>query len=241
MSEPLRYQLRTQLVDLLPRLRQTVPLPIDPQVIYMGAFSPQVAKWFAGRVPTESLHHHSVAYRNLLRATARQAIIHFNLTEASKIDDWSDVNPDQPFWVRMEDCPVCPSSRLSPFLLDEAVRSDPLLQSWYRRADLLDMEIRWFHDKIYAIAPLFSNKTDVALAWPEVVRAVPSVLDGMRSPVTESRAKRDCTRIGDIKAKIARHLNPTGSARLVELLATAVMLPANTELAAWIGHNKESD
>lgn len=240
MSEPLRYQLRTQLVDLLPRLRQTVPLPIDPQVIYMGAFSPQVAKWFVGRVPT-SLHHHSVAYRNLMRATARQAIIHFNLTEASKIDDRSDRNPDQPFWIRMEDCPVCPSSRLSPFLLDEAVRSDPLLQSWYRRADLLDMEIRYYHDKIYEIAPLFSNKTDVALAWPEVVRAVPSVLDGMRAPATTARMQRDHTRIEGIKAKIADKLPHPESARLVELLATAVMLPANTKLAAWIGHNKEND
>lgn len=239
MSEPLRYALRTKLTDLLPRLRQTLPLPIDPQLIYMGAFSPQVAKWFVGRVPT-TLHHHSVAYRNLLRATARQTIIHFNLTEASKIDDWSDRNPDQPFWVRMEDCPVCPSSKLSPFLLDESVRNDPRLQAWYRSAEKLDTEIRWFHDKIYAIAPLFGNKAEIALAWPEIVRAVPSVLDGAPKP-SESQYRRYATRVEAIKESIARLLSPAEAARLTDMLATAVLLPEAVNLQAWIGTSREDE
>ena len=237
MSEPLRYELRTQLVGLLPRLRQTVPFPIDPSVVYSGAFSPEVARWFAAP-PSTRLHHRSIAHRNLLRATARNTIIHFNLADPAKINDSSDKNPDQAFWIRMEDCPVCPSSRLSPFLLDDTVRNDLLLQSWYRRADLLDLEIRYYHDKIYAIAPLFANKTDIALAWPEVARAVPSVGAGARPP-TPSRTRREETRVETIKAKIAEKLTPSESARLTEMLATAVMLPAVDEAGAWIGYNRE--
>ena len=240
MSEPLRYEFRTQLASLLPRLRQTVPLPLDPKQVYMGAFSPQVAKWFSEPVPA-ALKHHNVGYRNLLRATARQTIIHFNLADPSVINDHATNNPDQPFWIRMEDVPVCPSSKVDAFLLDAAVRNDPMLQSWYRRADLLEMKLRVFHDKIYQIAPMFGNRTDIALAWPEVARAVPAVLNGLRGQISDSKVRRESTRVEAIRAKIETVFSPEESASLVELLATAVLLPSDTKLMAWVGINREDE
>ena len=236
MSESVRYSLRTSLTELLPRLRQTVPLPVDPLRIYMGAFSPQLGKWFAGRVPT-ALHHHSVAYRNLLRATARQAVIHFNLTEASKIGDWSDRNPDQSFWIRMEDCPVCPSSKLTPFLLDEEVRADPALQDWYRRAEKIETEIRHFHAKVYELAPLFSSRLDIALAWPEAVRAVPAIMGQRPLP----QPPRTPARVQHIRERMQNILNPAEKVRLTDMLATAILLPSDVKLTAWIGTNREDE
>lgn len=236
MSEAIRYSLRTQLTDLLPRLRQTLPLPVDPVRIYKGAFGPQVAQWFVGRVPT-ALHHRSVAYRNLLRATARQDIIHFNLTVPDKIDDWSDRNPDQPFWIRMADAPVCPVSKLNPFLLEEDVRNDPLLQEWYRKADLMETELRYFHDLIYRLAPLFASRNDIALAWPEAVRAVPAIVEGRQIPPVRATASR----ISHIKERMQNIITYAEKAKLSDLLATAVMLPSDFKLMAWIGTNREED
>lgn len=236
MSEALRYSLRTKLTGLLPRLKQTAPLPLDPVRIYSGAFSPQVAKWFVNRVPT-SMHHQSVAYRNLLRATARQTIIHFNLTEPKKVNDWVEVNPDQPFWVRMVDCPVCPISKMQPFLLDDAIRNDPFLQEWYRKADLLETEIRYYHDKIYQIAPLFASKNDIALAWPEAARAVPSIVEG-RVIVPE---RATASRIVRIRETMQNMLTAAEKARLTDMLATAVMLPEDHQLTAWIGYSREDE
>ena len=231
MSEAVRYTFRTELAGLLPRLRQTIPFPCDPVKVYSGAFTPQVAKWFVDRVPT-SMHHHNIAYRNLLRATARQQVIHFTLQDPRTMDDWAD--PAQPFWLHMEDCPVCPSSVLSPFMLDEAVRKDPKLTAWYAKAEAMDTEIRHFHNKIYEVSPLFSSKADIARAWPEVASAVPSLLAGMRTA-----PHRDTGRIEAIRGRLNLRLSAADSVRLVELLAASVMLPADLKPAAWIGLNKK--
>jgi len=236
MSESLRATLRMELVDLLPRLRQTLPFPLDPARVYMGAFPSQVGRWFWERVPAD-LQPYNVAYRNLLRITARQEIIHFNITDPSAIDDWKEVNPDQPFWIRMTNSPVCPSSKLTPFLLDESVRTDPSLHKWYRDAERLDVEIRHFSDRIYSVAPLFANRTDVALAWPEVVQAVPAIISGLR--LSLAGQVRRATRIEDIRGKINQRIAANEMARLTDMLATATLLPSNVKLNAWIGTNKE--
>lgn len=236
MSESLRSTLRMELVDLLPRLRQTLPFPLEPEKVYMGAFPSQMGRWFWERVPSD-LQLYSVAYRNLMRIAARQEIIHFNITAPSAIDDWKEVNPDQPFWIRVTDSPVCPSSKLTPFLLEESVRTDPSLQKWYRDAERLDVEIRYFADKIYAVAPLFANRTDVALAWPEVVQAVPAIISGLRTSLAGQL--RRATRIEGIREKIDHRIPPNEMARLTEMLATATLLPSNVQLTAWIGTNKE--
>lgn len=226
-----------ELVDMLPRLRQSIPFPVDLEKLYRAAFPSQIGKWFWERVPSD-LQPYNVAYRNLLRITARQEVIHFNLTDPAAIDDWREANPNMPFWVRMENSPVCPSSKMEPFLLSEAVRTDPALQEWYYSADKLDTEIRYFTQKIYAISPLFSNRTDIALAWPEAVQAVPTIISGLRVSTTAMLSKQG-PRIHGIRTRINEHLPPVEMARLIEMLATATLLPPKFRLAAWVGTNKE--
>jgi len=227
-----------ELADLLPRLRQTIQFPLDPVDVYMGAFPPQLGKWFVGRVP-QDLQPYGVAYRNMLRITSRQEIIHFNLTPPSKIDDWRTDNPDQPFWIRMASGAVCPHSKGEPFLLNESVRADPRLQAWHQSAVLLDTEIRHYVKKIYEVAPLFHNRTDIALAWPEAVQAVPAIISGIRISETAKLSRRQSPRIADIREEVAQVLPPDAMARLTEMLATATLLPSKHDLTAWIGYNKE--
>lgn len=227
-----------ELVDLLPRLRQTLPLPLAPEEVYMGAFPAQIGKWFVERVPTDTTQR-SVAYRNLMRVVDRGEVVHFNLADPPDVDDWVDTITDgMPFWIRMEGYPVCPSSRSMGFLLHDDVRNNSALLNWYVAAGRMDGEISEFSQIIYQIAPMFSSRSDLYLAWPEVVNAVPKIAGGLRISQT-ALLSRQGPRIAGIRKNIDRVLPPDKMARLLEMLAAALMLPKNEPLNAWVGINKE--
>lgn len=237
MSEAIRYTLRTRLCDLLPRLRLTIPLTIEPERIYRGAFPPKLAQWFIEDKPSET-QLSNVGYQNLMRIAARNTIIHFHLGDVH----WSTTHGNgpytlKPFWVRLDNA-VSPSSKLMPFMLNDTVRTDPVLQAWYEAATQLEHEIAMFKQKIYEITPLFTNRTDVAKAWPSIARAVPEVTTGLRISPEDLRMRNP--RTDEIRLKINRILMAPEQDRLAEMLATAVLLP-DTKLKAWIGTNREEE
>lgn len=232
MSEAIRYTLRTRLSDLLPRLRQTIPLTIEPEKIYRGAFPPTLAQWFIEDRPSAA-QLANVGYRNLMRIAARGTIIHFHLGDVH----WSRSQPLNPFWIRLDNA-VTPSSKLLPFMLNDAVRTDPALQAWFDAALKLEQEIAFYKQKIYEITPLFVNRTDVARAWPSIAKAVPEVTAGLRISPEDLRTKNP--RTDEIMHKINRILTAPEQARLTEMLAAAVLLP-DTKLKAWIGTNREEE
>ena len=222
MSEAQRSAFRMEISDLLPRLRQTVTLHTPFTRLYRSAFTPALADWFL-KAADIGLGQSTIPQTNLHRITRRSSIIHFGL-------DSGVPQTAQVFWVRAPSPLVCPSNRFVPLALDPAVAGDSELVRWITAAVKLDEEIQAFTDAVYDVAPTFTRRSDIAAAWPEIVHAVPSL---------SYSTKADPARVRTIRKQVEKYFPPDAMARFTDMLATAVMLPADAPLQAWIGVNKE--
>lgn len=84
---------------------------------------------------------------------------------------------------------------------------------------------------IYRECVGFTNSTEIALAWPEVVTAVPGILPASAKLRIAARSPR----ITRLRKSIEQAFPPAKMEKLTNMLATAIMLPPNPQLRAWVG------
>lgn len=232
MSDAFKTRVRTQLSALLPRLRHSLPLPVDRREIYNAAFDgSKLSSWMFEHRGTNRIR--SIPERNLLACTNREAIVHFCLMSDAELDELTDESDQARFWIRFPHSVGCPPHGAS-FHLTESMRCNRQLVEWYNQAWLLEDTINHFTTKVYQVVTLMENPSEFALAWPEVAKAVP----GIAPPSAKLRVAARSQRINRIREEILRAF-PTDEGnemdKLSSLLASAIMLPAAPLPDAWVG------
>lgn len=230
MSDSFKIKFRTTLVDLLPRLRHAHPLPYPPEVIYRAAFpESKLADWCLAPIETD-FRSKALPYRNLVKCTHRTGTIHFCLNSQAELDAMTDDSDRALFWVTFPRHVVGPVD-LGALMLNESMRTDKKLLDWFNAAYLLNDEIDHMTLKIYALSKQFANPSEIALAWPEVVAAVPSLIP----PKAKLRVAARSPRIPQLRAEVERYFDAPEMEKITNMLATAIMLPPVAAPAAWVG------
>jgi hypothetical protein len=205
-------------------------MPLAPEQVYKAAFpESKFAQWLFDPVPTD-LRRHSLPYRNMVACTHREGIVHFVLNSQTEMDAMHDDDAVARFWIRFQRHVAAPPTT-GCFMLAEEVRCDRALVDWYNAALQLDEEIWHFTQKIYKAVANVRNASEFALAWPEVVNAVPGLVD----PLAVKRAAARSPRIPVLRKEVLAYFPPTEMARVTDMLATAIMLPPVTMPTAWVG------
>ena len=233
MSESFRSKVRTTLTGLLPRLRHSLPFPLDPKEVYRAAFpESKLADWLYDPLPTD-LHRRGLAYRNLVSCTIRQPVVYFCLNSQEELDQMTDDSDRALFWLRFPRHVVGPSD-LGSFMLSDAMRGELALICWYNDAVALEESIDLYTQKVYKAVKEISNPSEFALAWPEVASAVPGIVP----PKATLRAAARSHRIPALRQQVLTHF-PLGDGnemdKFTSMLATALMLPAVQFPSAWVG------
>jgi len=229
MSDAFRTRVRTQMVALLPRLRHSLPLPVDRRAIYDAAFDgSRLSSWMFEYRGTDRIR--SIPERNLLACTNREAIVHFCLNSDAELDELTDLSDQARFWVRFPHSVGCPPYGAS-FFLAESMRCNRTLLDWYNQAWVLEEVVNHFTTKVYQVVSLMENPSEFALAWPEVAKAVPGIIP----PSAKLRAAARSQRIGRIRDEVLRAFPRDEMERITSLLASAIMLPAAPLPDAWVG------
>lgn len=233
MSEAFRSKVRTRLTGLLPRLRHTLPFPLDMKEVYRGAFpEAKLADWLFDPLPTD-LTRRGLAYRNMVACTVRQPLVHFCLNSQAELDAMTDDSDRAIFWLRFPRHVVGPPDN-GAFLLSEGVRCNLSLVCWYNDALALDDTINHFTLKVYEVVKHLANPSEFALAWPEVATAVPNIVP----PQATLRVAARSHRIPALRKKVLSYF-PLGDGnemdKFTSLLASALMLPPMPYPTAWVG------
>ena len=231
MSESFRSEVRTTLTELLPRLRLSLPFPLDPKEVYRAAFpEPKLADWLHDPLPTD-LKNRGLVYRNLVSCTVRKPVVLFCLNSQEELDAMSDDSDRALFWVRFPDSVVGPPDWKS-LMLSDAMRGNAGLNHWYREALSLEEKINAYTLKIYRAMNHIINPSEFALAWPEVANAVPGIVPQQAKLRVAARSSR----IPKLRQQVLAHF-PLGAEMdaLTSMLATAIMLPPAQPPAAWVG------
>lgn len=230
MSEAFQSRVRTRLADLLPRLRLAHPLPLTSQEIYRTAFpESKLADWCLEPISTD-MRNKALPYRNLVRCTHREGTVHFCLNSQAELDEMTDDSDRALFWISFPRHVVAPPLG-GAFQLAEEMRCNKALVEWYNAALHLDDEINHFTHKIYKAVANMRNSSELALAWPEVAKAAPGVVDA----IATQRAAARSPRVPVLRKEVLAYFPPTEMARVTDMLATAIMLPPYATPDAWVG------
>jgi hypothetical protein len=236
MNDSFRMAFRTRLVDLLFRLQQAHPFPLDPMEVYKAAFpESKLADWCLDPKPTD-MRKASLPYRNLHACTRLDSIVHFSLNTQAELDAMTDLSDHSMFWIRFPTPVVSPWAD-GTFMLSEAMRENPTLNGWFYSAMDLGERIAVMTLKIYQLAEKFANPSEVVGAWPEVVKAAPHIMP----PAGKARIASRSPRIPLLREEVLRRFPPDQMELLSDMLATAIMLPSDAVLSAWPGVFTEGD
>jgi len=229
MSDHFAARARIRLAGLLPRLRIAHPLPLDAKEVYAAAFpESKLAVWCGDPVSTD-MRNKALPYRNLVRCTHRESVVHFCLNSQDELDAFTDDSDRALFWVQFPRQVVAPPLG-GAFQLTESMRCNKALVSWFTDARFLDDEINHFTHKIYKAVANMRNSSELALAWPEVAKAAPGVVDALAT----KRAAARSPRIPVLRKEVLAYFPPTEMARVTDMLATAIMLPSMTMPSSWV-------
>lgn len=233
MSEAFRAKVRTTLTGLLPRLRHSLPFPLDMKEVYRGAFpEAKLADWLYDPLPTD-LTRRGLAYRNMVACTVRQPLVHFCLNSQAELDAMTYDSDRALFWLRFPRHVVGPPNN-GAFLLADSIRCNQPLLDWYNAAQALEDSIWHFTHKVYKVAEELQNPSEFALAWPEVVTAVPSIVP----PKATLRAAARSSRIPKLREFVLKYF-PLGDNdemdKFTSMLAAAIMLSPMPYPTAWVG------
>lgn len=233
MSEAFRQHARTTLTGLLPRLRHTIEFPLDVKEVYRGAFpESKLADWLFDPLPTD-FKRRGLAYRNMVACTHRGPIVHFLLNSQTELDAMTDDSDRAIFWIRFDHQVVSPHG-WGAFQLSEALRCNKPLLDWYNAANRMEDRIDHFTLKVYKAVGDIQNPSEFALAWPEVVGAVPGIVPEKAT----LRAAARSSRIPKLRRKILSTF-PLGEGgemdEFTSMLAAAIMLPKGPYPMQWVG------
>lgn len=230
MSDNFRSKFRTALTEMLPRLRQALPLPVAPEDLYRSAFpEKRLADWCMAPIETD-FRNMALPYRNLTKCVHRTALVHFCLNTEEELDAMTDDSVRELMWVAFPRHVAAPLD-IGALIVGEPLRNDPRMLDWYNAATALDESINEMTTLVYQIVMHLSNASEVALAWPEVVTAVPSIVP----PSAKLRVAARSPRIPKLRREIQRAFPPDKMEKLSNMLATAIMLPQSYTLRAWVG------
>jgi len=231
MSESFRSTVRNTLSGLLPRLRHSIPFPLEPKEVYRAAFpGSKLCDWlWDPRV--SDMRKLALPHRNITVCTNKERIVQFSFMTQAEIDELDSDDEIAQFWVRFHHTVVAPPTG-GALLLDPAVRCNGDLVKWYNAAVAMEEEINAETTRIYKVVSSIANASELACAWPEVVNAVPAVIP----PRARLRIAARTPRIRELrKLVLATWPEGHGMERITDLLATAIMLPPTQLPNAWVG------
>lgn len=213
MNESQRTKLRTQLSQMLNRTLQSVPLPVPPEDIYRACF-PGHATLAKALLDVTAIDSPNAAMANLMRLVDSGTVVSYRLDQGTD-DDFC-----QTFWVQHHRLLAAGPKAL--YVADPEVNR--LLTAWWERFNEHERFIDASTYDLYQVVKLVSTRGELEAAWPELLLAVPSVLDGMPKE-RYSGGARVARRGSHVRRELDKLIPPETRERIVELLATAVLLP----------------
>lgn len=216
MNEAQRTKLRTQLSQMLNRTMQSLPLPLPEDDIYRACF-PGHAPLAKALLDVTALDAPNAAMANLMRLVDSGSVVSYRL------DQGTDENFCQTFWVQHNRLLAAGPKAL--YVAD--VEVNRLLTAWWERFNEHERFIDASTYDLYQVVKLLTSRHELEAAWPELLQAVPSVLDSIptldvRHAVVGARVAR---RSIHLRRELDKLIPPESRERIVELLATAVLLP----------------
>ncbi len=228
MSEAFRINARVTLTKLLPRLRQTLPLPIPAKEVYNAAFpESRLCGWLYDPLPTD-MSKRPLPYRNLSACLPKGMVVQFSLLSQAEHD--YDTYTAKSFWIKFPH-PVTGPPLNESFLLAEGMRTNPDLLRWYSSTLVMETQFDIYIRKIYTILANIANPSELALAWPEVAHAVPGIVP----PNAKLRAAARSPRISRIRELVTEQFPPGLMQEFSDAMAMAIMLPDAPLPNAWAG------
>lgn len=221
MTEAFRRDLRVTLTKMLPRLRLSLPFPLDPDEVFREAFGGGAIAEALILSPTP-VHG---ARRNL------QLCVRLSRTVPFTLSAQQEPHEEQMFWIRYPE-PRASSAPL-PLLLPYVLSNDVRLRQWHAQAMAMEAEIEAFNWRIYETVNEINSPYELVHAWPEVVPAVSALL-GRNGVALVSEVRRGHrSRISLLRKKVVSKFPTDDMARLGDMLTTAIMLPDELP-TAWI-------
>jgi hypothetical protein len=198
-----------------------------------------LSDWLFDPLPTD-FRRRGLEYRNMINCTFRGPVAHFTLNSQAELDGMSDLSDRSLFWLRFDRHVSCPADTWA-FELPDELRTNKALLDWYDDAYKLEDTLWHFTHKVYAVVGKLSTPSEFAIAWPEVVAAVP----GMVEPQAKLRAAARSPRNKQLRELVLNYLplDPGGEMeQLTDMLASALMLQPGVRPNAWVGMlDKEID
>lgn len=210
MNESQRTKLRTQLSQMLNRTLQSIPLPVPPEDIYRACF-PGHAPLAKALLDVTAEESPIAAMANLMRLVDSGSVVQFRLDHE---DD------GRTFWVQYGSLLAAGPKAL--YVADPEVNR--LLTAWWERFNEHERFVDGAIYDLYQVVKLVSTRNELEVAWPELLLAVPSVLDSIPKERFAGGA-RVSRRASYLKRKLDKLIPSENRERIVELLATAVLLP----------------
>jgi hypothetical protein len=179
------------------------------------------------------MRNRALPYRNMVACTNRERIVQFCIMSQNELDELRDESDQARFWIKFPSMVTAPPHGAS-FMLSEAMRCHRPLIDWYNEAYRMEDMIKNYEVKVYQATQHFANSSELALAWPEIVTAVP----GLTPPSAKLRMAARSPRITELRRIVASYF-PLGEGndmdRFTDLIAAAIMLPPARLPDAWVG------
>lgn len=203
------YHTRRRLSGLLSRLRHTVPCPLAPSDLYAQVLPD--GRLLEALTAKEAV---SLAVRNLQKSLTYRDSMNIHIRVA-----------DIELCMRLSEPMPAPRGVADPFEIWPAKDMLKQLQDWHRVASELDEYISGTVTQIYKVLPTTAKPAEVAVAWPEVVAAVPYLVPPSACFGIAGKSPR-CAKL---RAHVRKVFPPEQMDKLTSSLATAIMLPEDAE------------
>lgn len=198
-------RVRMTLVQLLHRLRYTLPCPIAAMDLYWMAFpDPHLARLVGKELLSE------LTARNIQEAMRE------NNELTLRFDD-----SDFSLLLRMDETVIVPAGD-NGFTLP-SLASLPQLADWCPKAQQLEGQINEFVQKIYAITGHTEKIAELAIAWPEAVKLVPELEYSKATQRIAAKSEHS----KKLRGLVLQHFPPEDMEVFTSMLATATLMPAN--------------
>jgi hypothetical protein len=227
--------MREQVARYLHRLRFTLPFPCNRDEMYFGLVPLEVMHWkdrgmFDANCdvpPSRASNFLSTLHTHLMSVDS--AVLHVS---ADSMDHYLEATHgsrgfESVLWFRPPlNVPVPHNSMSSPFFLNIDHPFYAEIMVWLDKALLLEEEIQSATKIVEMYSKLASTHTQVHHTWPELLNFIR--LRHMVSVPSPSIA-------GRLKTTVERVMKNHDKAGIIEMLATAVMLPEKIPiLPAWV-------
>ena len=222
---------REQVDRQLIRLRQTVPFEFSPQEVYDGCM-PADTKYIRLDHDARPGRMSNLMSTIVWNAAGSEAVLHVSVeTEA----DYKEARKfgggfKQVFWFYPPSMvPVPSNSHRTPFWmpLDHPLRQS--VREWVMSATRVESDIHFAASSIDSFSKLSRTPGNLASLWPELMHFV-HIKEG------DTRVHRDANLMRQkFEGMMAKRLRD----KIIDLLATAVMLQDRPPLPAWVGFHTQ--